>query len=476
MSINKCKACNKSFSTERGLSAHFQHRKECKLLHYKLFDNSRVMCNPQKNVNKEKVKAIWLRNDAKETSKYSQKLPAAHKPTNSDSVASFMMPTDQDDVSLLDKSSVPITLPLEINIVHEANCSDIENSNTTKTFSFLNDKQVENNLLKLLMDIGAPDYAFNKILKWARDAYNSGYKFNPKRTNYRSQIAAVEKHNNLLFLCPTIKHVTLPPDNLTLDVTCYDFSSMLSALLNNANINQMSNLVVNTNDPFSKYISSTGKLGEVNSGHWYHQAYNNLVKDPNKDFLLPIIFAMDKTTISSTAGLHVYAIMFTTTLFKRSIRNQANAWQPLGYIPIDRNHYSATQWTAMSSDLKSLQLNILFDTVLQSFRVAQKEGALSNVPLTLGDQTKLVNLKVPLAFIIGDIQGGDNICGRSAYYNSNARQICRMCNATPKVYNSNERDNCQLLVMEDIKTMYLNGNTMAFYNLMQFNTWQAFLI
>ena len=154
--------------------------------------------------------------------------------------------------------------------------------------------------------------------------------------------------------------------------------------------------------------------------------------DPNKDFLLPIIFAMDKTTISSTAGLHVFALMFTTTLFKWGVKNQANSWQPLGYIPIDRNHYSATQWTAMTFELKLLQLNILFDMVLQSFRAAQKEGALFNVPLTLGDQTKLVNLKVPLAFIIGDIQGGDNICGRSAYYNSNARQICRMCNATPR--------------------------------------------
>ena len=148
---------------------------------------------------------------------------------------------------------------------------------------------------------------------------------------------------------------------------------MLSALLNNTDINQMSSLVVNTNDPFSKYISPTGKLGEVNSGHWYHQAYINLVKDPNKDFLLPIIFAMDKTTISSTAGLHVYAIMFTTTLFKWGIRNQSNAWQPLGYIPIDRNHYIATQWTAMTSDHKSLQLNILFDTVLQSFILHKKK-------------------------------------------------------------------------------------------------------
>ena len=46
---------------------------------------------------------------------------------------------------------------------------------------------------------------------------------------------------------------------------------------------------------------------------------------------------MDKTTISSTAHMSVYAVMFTTTLFDYKIRNKAQAWRPLGYIPIEKN-------------------------------------------------------------------------------------------------------------------------------------------
>src|SRR5687768_6161539 len=128
----------------------------------------------------------------------------------------------------------------------------------------------------------------------------------------------------------------------------------------------------------------------------------------------------------------------------------------------------------MGKKLKSQCENLFFETVLHSFREAQKDGALKGVPLTLGSKTKKVNLKVPLAFIIGDIQGGDGICGRSAYYNSDARRICRMCNATPKAYTSNSMNNCQLLVMEDIKQLYYQKNTVALKNLMQYNTWQAF--
>ena len=106
----------------------------------------------------------------------------------------------------------------------------------------------------------------------------------------------------------------------------------------------MSNLVVNHSDYFGKYTSPFGKLGEVNSGYWYQKAYEKMVLDPYKDFLMPIIFAMDKTTISSSTNLHSYAFMFTTTIFDWKTRNLAHAWHPSGYIPIDCNFYLAQQW------------------------------------------------------------------------------------------------------------------------------------
>ena len=94
---------------------------------------------------------------------------------------------------------------------------------------------------------------------------------------------------------------------------------------------------------------------------------------------------------------------------------------------------------------------------------------------TIADQRlERVNLKVHLAFIIGDIQGGDNICGRSADYNDDTRHICRMCNATPKVYDSKDIDCCQLLVMEEMKQLCINGDNAKLHRLMQFRNWQAF--
>ena len=128
----------------------------------------------------------------------------------------------------------------------------------------------------------------------------------------------------------------------------------------------------------------------------------------------------------------------------------------------------------MDRVLRSKRENQLYEIVLQSFKQAQQAGALNNVELTLGSCTKMVNLKVPLAFIIGDIQGGDAICGRSAYYGPDARRICRMCDATPAVYNAKESIQCKLLIMEDMKQLCINKDSKKLYDLMQYPTWQAF--
>ena len=91
---------------------------------------------------------------------------------------------------------------------------------------------------------------------------------------------------------------------------------MLKSLFDDPELNQEMNLVISTSgNIFAKYAFSDGRLNEVNSGHWYRTAYQNLVVDPENDFLCPIIFSMDKTTISNMASLSVYAIMFTTLIF-----------------------------------------------------------------------------------------------------------------------------------------------------------------
>jgi hypothetical protein len=99
---------------------------------------------------------------------------------------------------------------------------------------------------------------------------------------------------------------------------------------------------------------------------------------------------------------------------------------------------------------------------------------MDNVYLPLGSKAKYVNLRVPLAFIIGDNQGGDGIAGRAAVYNETARRISRSCDATVAQYDTISSDCCSLLDMEKIKALVIAQDWKALFDLHQAPCWNPF--
>ena len=63
------------------------------------------------------------------------------------------------------------------------------------------------------------------------------------------------------------KQIVLPEDNLHLQVAYLNFTTMLSKLLKNSILNQVSNLVVSKSSRFARYKFPSGKLSEVYNGH-----------------------------------------------------------------------------------------------------------------------------------------------------------------------------------------------------------------
>ncbi len=97
------------------------------------------------------------------------------------------------------------------------------------------------------------------------------------------------------------------------------------------------------------------------------------------------------------------------------------------------------------TDTEQFWLFQLFEAGLASFVAGQQPGALADVYLPLGDKGKDVNMLIPLAFIVGDNQGGGGIIGRAAVYNETARHIFHSCNATIAQYTIIESDCCPSL-------------------------------
>ncbi len=111
---------------------------------------------------------------------------------------------------------------------------------------------------------------------------------------------------------------------------------------------------------------------------------------------------------------------------------------------------------------------------LKSFIAAQQPGALDNSYLVLGDRAKYVNLMIPLAFIIGDNQGGDNISGRTCHYGITARRISRSCDATPDNYADVTKDSCSFLHMDSIIQLVNNEEWVQLDSLYQAPFWNPF--
>jgi hypothetical protein len=174
-------------------------------------------------------------------------------------------------------------------------------------------------LLKLLHDIGAPNYAFQSFMEWGRKCSSDNFHFQPCPQRYESQIKNLTDLVGMHDCRPTTVPVSLEPDDLVLDVITFPFATMLSSLLNCPNLNKLENLVVNPTDRFGRFEDPGGKLDEVNSAGWYSDTYDDVIVDTDKDFLAPIIFAMDKTVISEASHLSVYVILFTTSIFNREV-------------------------------------------------------------------------------------------------------------------------------------------------------------
>jgi hypothetical protein len=152
------------------------------------------------------------------------------------------------------------------------------------------------------------------------------------------------------------------------------------------------------------------------------------VKDPSKDFMMSIIFACDKTHLRKGGKAASWPLLFTASILNQKLRNLPIAWRTLGYsndLPLIQ---SSAEDKHFSKELKAERLHAIFKTLLASIIVAQESGALDDIPITSGGVTKVVNLKVPVIFIIGDMQGGDKIYCTTCHYSNKLHNLCCKCN------------------------------------------------
>jgi Plavaka transposase len=297
---------------------------------------------------------------------------------------------------------------------------------------YTNARRVEVTLMKILTELEAPLFAFKVLMDWALDASQSGYNFIPQQESYQSQMQTIAKWVGMEHMRPSVVNVPLPgirPDD-AIPVTTFDFISQLHSLLSDKELNTPANLVINQDAPFTRYTPPDGRLGECLSGSWYNHAWDHMETNTNCTFMIPIIMYIDKTQMSLSGKLSIFPVQMSLGIFTEPTRRKSRAWRPLGFIANEDYYFSAAERDKNIPNVKNERFHTQLAVILHSYRRAQEPNALHNIPLQLGSACKRVNLYVPLQFIIGDVEGGDQLCSRYNYRGAACKRLCRTCDVS----------------------------------------------
>jgi hypothetical protein len=250
---------------------------------------------------------------------------------------------------------------------------------------------------------------------------------------------------------PKTHQLYLPFSKGTIQVIYFDIKEVLKSLLTCPAINKDENYIFHdvanpdTCDPFAKPDGSL--LSEIKTGRSYLKTYDDLIKDPTKDMLLPCVLAIHKTHCDSSSRLQMEPLAISLGIFKHDIRKEPAAVRILGLMNLGSAHkrtdtdplvspiphsYKAEDHLPIMKGVSTAAYS-LNEYHLQIRCILEKSGFLAlqehgfNWKLQYRGQTIPVVFHPYVPFIIGDTEGHDRSCGHYTSRGKGVNQLCRAC-------------------------------------------------
>ena len=182
-------------------------------------------------------------------------------------------------------------------------------------------------LLDLLIKKRAPLNLYDDIYQWhVKNLKATSYK--PKKT----LLSDLKDRYNMTDKAPKlIKDMVLPHSRSKIDLVVHYFQQEVQSLLSDPRWTDADYLFHN-DDPFSAPPEQFTNIGDINTGLAYRKTYDQLITDPTKEVLLPIIFYMDGATTGQYDHLPIEILKFTLGIFNAKARDKVFSWRNLGYV------------------------------------------------------------------------------------------------------------------------------------------------
>ena len=319
-------------------------------------------------------------------------------------------------------------------------------------------------LLHMLSTKRVPLKLYDEIFKWHTENITAS-KFIPMDR----LITTLTKRYNLKKTAPFIKKLELPHSKARIKLVCHDAKAQIQSLLVDPRFEDEDYLFMNDN-PREGPPEEWTHVSDINTGRAYRETWKHLIKDPEKEILLPIIFYMDEAVAGNFGSLPVEALKMTLGIFNSNTRNKVYAWKNLGMIThflkedtqgIDfvkeSEHIDACHYLSDESDNKNNEhkhnfveenpvsdtdgedasdvalpacsaqdLHTMMDNLLESYRELQDNGGF-HWNLRYKGKT-YPSILVPFCiFVKGDSVEHDKHCGSYTSRGQYIQQLCRYC-------------------------------------------------
>ena len=295
-------------------------------------------------------------------------------------------------------------------------------------------------LVSILASVNAPYHVYDKILKWAKNIDLSVLKV--KSISYRTLVYQTAEKYGLGSIFPSTKLLLLPSHN-AVKVTTFSFLDQLYSLLSDPELMKPANLIYG--DDIYKKAGEHGNnhcYNDIDTGDWFLRTQRSMCTDPG-DVLCPIILYIDKTHINSNAA---EPISFCLGIFVRQIRMMASSWRNLGMIPGKLGDLVPNKKFALrtQAEMRLNDWHFVCEHILSDVKKIQK---LNGLEWHLFG--KKCCLKLPIMFIIGDIEGHDKVCSRKSGHGKRMTGVTHSCKIKRKDCGNPDIE-CELLCANEI--------------------------
>jgi len=327
-------------------------------------------------------------------------------------------------------------------------------------------------LLDLLYKRRAPLVLYEEIFQWHIKHIESTT-YETKQTLLSDLKNRYNMQNNAPKL---VKGLFLPHSKSKIDLVLHNFADEVQSLLSDPRF-QDEDYLFHNNNPFSPPPQQFLNVGDINTGLAYRKTYEQLIKDPTKQVLLPIIFYMDGTITGQYDHLPIEILKFTVGIFNAKTRDKVHAWRNLGYVTkflkeeteakeilqesshLDGVNYLSEPESEEESDIEDSDVNTqdnnnsdepsdddnnnnpnaepnikscsaqdlhaMLEVMLQSYQEIEQRGF--QWDLRYRGEIHSIEFIPFVMFIKGDSVEHDKHCGRYLSRTKGVKQLCRYC-------------------------------------------------